>query len=326
MLATKGKQTATKGNPQLEQAKTKANSVKPGLGTKAELDASFVPYLLNRKPEAQPEGPGSPKAAADPSAVTESVKDAKYEEVKGEAFVKGANEKAEADPSDVKQGSLGNCYLMAGLAAIANTDPDVLKNMIKDNGDGTYTVTFYLKENRIGVFSSGSKVSITVTNQFPMRNGQPAFAKKGDSGNSGPELWVMLIEKAWAVHQGSYEDSRGSKVKMDTDIMAYMTGKKSESVYCSSTSESEMLKKMLAANEGGHPMTAGMPQKTKVSDDVTKAAEEKGLYFNHAYTVMSVDKEGKNIILRNPWGSSDPKSMTTADVKKIFNYVTINAA
>jgi hypothetical protein len=31
---------------------------------------------------------------------------------------------------------------MSSLAAIAEANPDVIRNMIKDNGDGSYTVTF----------------------------------------------------------------------------------------------------------------------------------------------------------------------------------------
>ncbi|MBM4319575.1 MAG: hypothetical protein FJ125_06370, partial [Deltaproteobacteria bacterium] len=313
MRATKSKQTASRANSQLEQAKAKASVPKGGLEAKAELDASFVPYLLGKQPEADdppavkggetedpvrpPPPPGRdtlPKVSADPSAETESVKDATYKKLDGTPFVKGDGDEHEVAPNDVKQGSLGDCYLVAALAAVAKTDPEIIKNMIKDNGDGTYTVSFHLKEGRVGIYSSGSKVSIRVTQELPVRYGStPAFAKTGDTGNDGPELWVALIEKAWAVHQGSYEQARGSKATMNADIMSFLTGAQTNSITCSGMAESDLLKAMVAGSTGGHPMTASMPTKEAAGEDVVKLAEEKGLYFNHAYTIMTVDKDGK---------------------------------
>lgn len=338
MQATKGKQQAQRAAQDQQVAAGKAQTAKHGLGIKALLDGSFISYLLGRKPapaEKEVEGPADVKSAADkatqktsanPDAVTESVKNAEYKAVEGERFVAGEGEEHAISPDDVRQGSLGNCYLVAALAAVAKTDRDIIKNMVADHGDGTYTITFHLKDGKVGVFSGNETVQIRVTNEFPMRNGKPAFAKAGDEGAKGPELWVMLIEKAWAIHQGSYEKSRGSKAEMDSDVMQYITGGKSTTLYCSSTSEDRLLKAMVAANDGGHPMTASMPAKKNASEDLIKAAEAVGLHFNHAYTVMSVDKAGSSIELRNPWGSHHPSKMKISDIKKIFRRIKINAA
>ena len=40
------------------------------------------------------------------------------------------------------EGEIGNCYLVATAASLRQLRPDVLKEMIRDHGDGTYTVTF----------------------------------------------------------------------------------------------------------------------------------------------------------------------------------------
>jgi hypothetical protein len=45
-------------------------------------------------------------------------------------------------PDSVKQGGLGSCYFHSTVAALAQSNPDLLKGMIADNGDGTYVVTF----------------------------------------------------------------------------------------------------------------------------------------------------------------------------------------
>lgn len=45
-------------------------------------------------------------------------------------------------PLAVKQGGLGSCYFHSPIAALAKSNPKKIPPMIKDNGDGTYTVTF----------------------------------------------------------------------------------------------------------------------------------------------------------------------------------------
>jgi hypothetical protein len=45
-------------------------------------------------------------------------------------------------PDAVRQGRLGSCYFHAVIAAMAERRPDAIRNMIKANADGSYTVTF----------------------------------------------------------------------------------------------------------------------------------------------------------------------------------------
>ncbi|MBR4981855.1 MAG: hypothetical protein IKY94_04780, partial [Lachnospiraceae bacterium] len=46
-------------------------------------------------------------------------------------------------PSDIKQGYIGDCYMVSVLANIAKTNPDKIKEAIRDNGDGTVTVRLF---------------------------------------------------------------------------------------------------------------------------------------------------------------------------------------
>src|SRR3990172_2095223 len=60
-----------------------------------------------------------------------------YRQIAGTLFVGGAAY------TDVKQGSVGDCYLMASLAEVALRNPSTITSMFIVNGDGTYTVRFY---------------------------------------------------------------------------------------------------------------------------------------------------------------------------------------
>ena len=45
-------------------------------------------------------------------------------------------------PEGVRQGDLGSCYFHAVIAALAGSNPEILKKMIRSNPDGTFTVQF----------------------------------------------------------------------------------------------------------------------------------------------------------------------------------------
>ncbi|HEY9868005.1 MAG TPA: hypothetical protein V6D08_02255, partial [Candidatus Obscuribacterales bacterium] len=45
-------------------------------------------------------------------------------------------------PEAVAQGQIGDCWLMGSIAAVADTMPHLIEKMIKENPDGTFTVTF----------------------------------------------------------------------------------------------------------------------------------------------------------------------------------------
>ncbi len=59
--------------------------------------------------------------------------------------------------------------------------------------------------NKFGLFGvwtyiNGEKKQVLLDSYFPCKNQKPVFSRA-----KGKELWVMLIEKAWAKTHGSYE-------------------------------------------------------------------------------------------------------------------------
>lgn len=113
--------------------------------------------------------------------------------------------------TDVRQGSMGDCYLLAGAAGIAEastyakttSDPKLadyataFERMFSANsGTSTWGVRFY------DVFNKPHWV--TVNNQFVVPTGSganvsPSYAKLPVAASTGKsELWVALLEKAYA--------------------------------------------------------------------------------------------------------------------------------
>ena len=93
-------------------------------------------------------------------------------------------------PSDISQGYLGDCYLISLFANIANTNPDKIKEAIRDNGDGTVTVRLFQRippntyppaDTELDTFEP---YYVTVDKTAPT------------DGGAQNNLWVAMFEKA----------------------------------------------------------------------------------------------------------------------------------
>ncbi|MCL2424416.1 MAG: C2 family cysteine protease, partial [Micrococcales bacterium] len=125
---------------------------------------------------------GGDSAQDDPNSVANT---AAYGEVPHELFIDGA------DPRDVKQGAIGDCWWIASIMAVAQADPSIIESAITANANGSYTVRLY---------DNGQPVYVTVTPDMVLQpDGTPAFVGNGTSGGTY-ELWPMVLEKAMALH------------------------------------------------------------------------------------------------------------------------------
>ncbi len=212
----------------------------------------------------------------------------------GPLFVDGV--KAE----DVQQGQLGDCYFPSSLAAIAKANPDAITNLIKDNGDGTYTVTFKQKDWATGKFKD---VPVKVDGDLYVR--PYGGALYGHSANSSDpkkmELWFPLVEKAYATWKGSY-NTIGNGGAMG-DVFEDCMGIDSGQTNLASASADSVWNNITRAVDGHKPIGAGT-----FGDDQEAKYTNTGIYADHAYSILGYEKSGADrlVILRNPWGESEP--------------------
>jgi hypothetical protein len=206
----------------------------------------------------------------------------------------------EPSPLDVAQGNIGDCYLPSAVAAVANVRPEAIKNMMKQNADGTYTVTF--KERS---WSGNVKdVPITIDGDLYVRSwGGPVYgATTGSNEATEMEMWWPLLEKAYAQYKGSY-DAIGNGGSAGT-VMSAMLGLQTSYVSLGSKSQTTQDR---AWNAIKSQIDNKLPAALGTGDEEDRYRNT-GIYGDHSYSVLGYKEEnGKRYVkIRNPWGESEP--------------------
>jgi hypothetical protein len=233
--------------------------------------------------------------------------------------------------ADVKQGGSNDCYFMAALEAVAIKHPDIIQNMITDNGDGTYTVRFFQSGNN----TPGVADYVTVNGLLPVdQYGRLVFAGKGRYASLDPvtasysPLWADLIEKAyaqvneenWTAHDGtnSYNgipgtNTGGINFGYAADALNQITNWNS-SVYWQGAwpwSGGNFADDTGNAFRLGLTVTVGT--QTSVSDG--------DLIPKHEYVLISVSPDNQVFVVANPLGhdANGGFAMTTLSRDQFIN-------
>jgi hypothetical protein len=190
--------------------------------------------------------------------------------------------------SEVNQGGIGDCYLMAAMVVTADDYASILETMFTDNGNGTWGVRFYAPNDE--------PMYVTVNNALPAWSTATA-----DSGS----LWVSLLEKAyveWEVHykgeQNTYDgisggDSRGFQAIMGRSSTYYSVSSYSVSAWTTSVKNT-----VVAALASGQEVMYGSSVNT--TEALTGKTE---LVGSHMFAVLGFDAATDEFILQNPWSS-----------------------
>lgn len=106
-------------------------------------------------------------------------------------------------PNDIWQGSVGNCWLLAGISALAEY-PGRIQSLFKESEishNGMYHVRMYDVNTRQWTW-------VTIDDYIP-HTWQGGELKPLGARPQGDELWVLLIEKACAKWFGGYAKING---------------------------------------------------------------------------------------------------------------------
>jgi hypothetical protein len=189
-------------------------------------------------------------------------------------------------PGTVKQGKIGDCWLVSAVDAIAVADPKRLRALFRENDDGTVTFTFHRYDH-----SARRRVTedVTVTNSA-LNDGGPVYGS-----TSTNERWFALLEKAMAGFKGGYEGIVSGYPYEAFEALLGTPGKHHD--FDVSTPDA-----VWAALNG---KDQAMATWTRVESPALSFAKT-GLAADHAYAVFGTsERDGERFVMvRNPWGSN----------------------
>ncbi len=234
-------------------------------------------------------------------------------------FAREPSDVHEVEPTDVKQGAIADCYLMATLCALAGSPAgrDLIRRAITENKNArgetvSYTVTLH-RPDAGWLRTTFTDVRVTVDATFPSRHAIPAAAPDGRA-----EVWPLVLEKAYAAYVGSYR-AIGGHGGLPADAMRVLTGREASCIALSRTlgipsyGATELQRDLIA----GKLIVLGTGAATARADLVAK----------HAYWVSGTTvQNGKlYVTLHNPCNALDPAPVPVEDLDRLFTAVHVGS-
>ncbi len=219
-------------------------------------------------------------------------------DISHDLYADSEHPKLSINQDGVKQGGIGDCYFEAPLASVASTHPELIKGAIKDNNDGTSTVTF----------PGDPENPVTVKN--------PTEAEQGLYNHGSKDgTWASVMEKAYGAYskQNSWLPNflGGGHAAQDgadgggsaAGPMALLTGSDVSTHYTFFNSTSAISENLEQAFSGPHhkAVAAGI-------GGFTGGETEDGVQTKHVYSVTDYVADGQGsgqVTVRNPWGGKD---------------------
>ena len=212
------------------------------------------------------------------------------------------------NPDQIEQGALGDCWFLSALSVLADR-PGLIEDIFVTReplpldeastsanppNAGLYCVRFY---------KEGRWTSVTIDDYLPTGNrGRPLFAKA-----RGNELWVSLIEKAYASLHGSYSAIEAGQIE---EALCDMTAgiKIDFAKLTAAPSEREQLWRELASLASNPAYLLGAASKFTDDGGGDTHKSARGIVHGHAYSVLDLKQTSdglKLLQLRNPWGRDE---------------------
>jgi hypothetical protein len=208
--------------------------------------------------------------------------------------------------NDIHQGAYGDCFLLSSIGEIAQNNPNFIKNMIHDNGNGTQTVTLH----NLAARDFLGTCTVIVNDVFDKYSVN--YEAGEDVVGNQKEIWPQVIEKAVATLDGGVNGSLSPIADggYPFKAMEQLTGKAASWMLPSQVTLAS-LAQMVSAND-------------LITFDTKWASNlGYGLYGGHCYMMEGIVGSGSTaaVHLGNPWGCCQPANVPISQLSHVFSEV-----
>lgn len=246
-----------------------------------------------------------------------------YQPADGVLVAIGPEDAAPFAHDDLRQGAIGDCYLVAAMQALGRHDPAALADLVRPNPNGTFTVTF----------GDGERVVVSADLPTHPDEDRVAFARRADGADGadgGRELWPMLVEKAVAQRAGGWAAIVGGS---QSEAIERLTGRRSGWIDRGDVSVADLADRM---DEGQILGLSTIDAPGGVDHDEWLASEApepftRGetrwdrLHQDHAFVVTAVDVAAGTVSVVNPWDpTKGPVVLTEDELRASVDGIRVN--
>lgn len=222
----------------------------------------------------------------------------------------------EVEPTDIKQGVLKNAYLLSAFAALAERPELIHRLFITDEANNAGLYAVWLNDN--GIWRP-----VILDDFIPCRAYHGTFFPVFSQGKGG-ELWVALLEKAFAKINGCYFNLEIGQCR---SALRDLTGAPVDQLV---DAEPEDIWNFL---ENAILNNQIVTTSTELGDEDDAEDPAEAVVTGHAYTILgcyavrSSRGEERIVKIRNPWANfewkgdwSDSSALWTEDLRRDVNY------
>jgi hypothetical protein len=192
-------------------------------------------------------------------------------------------------PADCNQRGIGDCCAVAVFASFAYIYPDFVKDIIKDNGDKTYTVSMF--------DPAGNPVYVTVSNKFVS---DADGSIRSTAGKGGVACWSTVLEKAMMKWQYVYKANYNIGGIGTEHVAPLFTGNGSSFAFDDGRlSNAELKRAVEVCLRQGKFVIGGFRAR---NGEIPIGGTGGRTIGGHAYTFSHSPDATALFIMRNPWG------------------------
>jgi hypothetical protein len=189
------------------------------------------------------------------------------------------------------QGGLGDCYLLAAIAAQVHRSPKAIRDMIHPEVTGGFRV----------VFGDGRKIEVP-----PLTDSELLLGANLDSRHGS---WLAVLEKSYGIirkrdRAKTQDKAARARLIVPEETMgsghlevtlSLLTGRQTEVMHLGPSSHRERVHNVLVETT---------KKRRLVCVDTTNDKAPPGMGKRHSYAILGYDEHKRQVTVFNPWGNN----------------------